>query len=219
MDNQMKIFIKLFFVLTASSTFSFGQASDKFNKTIGGEGTLDVCSFYTPLISTDTYGLNVDFKFYPVKSLATGFCASIANRKIGTAFQYTIGQPIVYYYEFGWINQYDVLQKDRLRIGLNINNGISYSELGDNDVKVKYWTRYGAGEKAKIISTNYFYLLEPGLDINVRLFSHKHDPDFYLTLKTKYRFVFGDIKYGQRSDFTNFYFGLGISAIGFFDKK
>jgi hypothetical protein len=196
-----------------------GQTSDTSKILKYHEASLDLCAFYTPLISTATYGLNFDFKYYPHKKFATGFCSSITSKKIGNTFQYAIGQPILSYYELGWINQYDFLQTDRIRIGVNINNGIAISELGDNDIKVKYWTRYGVSTKAKEISTNYFYLLQPGIDMSFRLLSNNHNPDLYLTTKAKYRFVFGDSNYGRQSDFTNYYFGLGLSIIGFTDNK
>ena len=214
------IFSGLMFCLSLKSqTKAFEQTPSNFTITKDHEATFDLGAFYTPLISTNAYGLNTDLKFYPYKRFATGFCASITNKKINKTFQYTIGQPVLSYYEFGWINQYDILQKDRIRIGLNVNNCIAFSQLGDNNIKEKYYAKYGVQEKAKTISNNYFYLLEPGLDMNIRLFSNKHDPDFYLTLKAKYRFVFGDTQYGQHSDFSNYYLGLGFSMIGLCSKK
>jgi hypothetical protein len=213
-----KIFFLLIVIFTCSTTI-FGQTTDSLKSKTKHEASFDFGAFYTPVLSKNLYGGNIDFKYYPYKKIATGLCFSMTEKKIGDTFSYSIGQPLLDYYEIGWINQYDVVQKDKIRIGINLNNGIAISRLGDNSEKEKYWTKYGYRYGAKEVTTNYFYLLQPGLDISFRLFSKNHYPDFYLTTKAKYRFVFGDSKYGQLSDFSNYYFGLGLSIIGFTDEE
>jgi hypothetical protein len=198
------------------SAVSFGQ-SEKLPGKPSHEVSADLGAFYTPLLSRNVYGFNFDMKYYPVKRWATGLTASIATKKTDNSYQYTIGKPIISYDEFGWINQYDLVHKDQFRLNVNLNNGMAIAKLGDNADKVLQWTRYGNVEVPKKIATNYFYLLQPGLDISFRVYNHRHDPDIYLTAKAKYRYVFGDSKYGQLSDFSNYYVGFGISLIGFAD--
>ncbi|MEC4050067.1 hypothetical protein OX284_011550 [Flavobacterium sp. SUN046] len=209
----------VFIILVLFLSVSYGQTNNNLNQKPKHEASIDFATFYTSILNKDLYGYNIDVKYYPFKNLATGFSFSIAQKKIDDTFSFSIGQPIVNYYEIGWVNQYDILQNEKIRIGLNLNNGIVISRLGDNDDKDRYWTKYGYQYRSKEIATNYFYLLEPGIDASFRLFSNKHYPDIYLTTKAKYRFVFGDSKYGQLNDFSNGYFGIGISIIGFTDHE
>jgi hypothetical protein len=213
----MKIKYFLLSVVFSISSIVYGQVNDSLTNKIKHEASADLCAFYTSVLSNDLYGFNFDFKYYPIKRFATGFNASMTQKKISNTFSYSIGQSLIDYYEFGWINQYDFLQSYRIRMGINLNNGIAISRLGDNEIKEKYRSKYGYQYKAKEIATDYFYLLEPGLDFSIRLFSKNHYPDFYLTTKAKYRFVFGDSKYGSLNQFSNFYLGLGLSIIGFTD--
>jgi len=215
----MKTKLTLLTSLLMAATFAFGQTNDSLQGKTKHEASLDLCTFYTPVLSNDLFGFNIDFKYYPAKKFATGFNTSMTQKKIGETFSYSIGQSLIDYYEFGWINQYDFLQSDRIRMGLNLNNGVAISRLGDNEIKVKYRTKYGYQYRAKEVATNYYYLLEPGLDISIRLFSNNHYPDFYLTTKAKYRFVFGDSKYGSMNQFSNYYFAIGLSIIGFTDDN
>ncbi|AIL44273.1 hypothetical protein BD94_0498 [Elizabethkingia anophelis NUHP1] len=45
---------------------------------------------------------------------------------------------MVDFYEIGWVNQYDIIQKDKIRLGVSLNNGVVISRLGDNAEKEKY---------------------------------------------------------------------------------
>jgi len=214
----MKTFFRAIVTLISFSTLGLGQNGDSSTFKFG-EASLDIGAFYTPFRSTDLFGLNCDFKVYPIRRFATGFSASITNKRINDSFQYSVGKPYLYFNEFCWINQYNIVQADRIRIGINVNNGILVSQLGDNDVKVKYWTKYGYSERAKTVATNYFYVIEPGIDISLKLFSNKHDPDIYLTAKAKYRAAFGDAKFGGQSDYNNYYIGASVSIMGFTNFK
>ena len=214
----MKTIFVTITILLISSNFVFGQTKDS-SAVKTRDVSLDIGAFYTPFRSTDLFGLNCDFKVYLLQKFATGFSASISSKKINASFQYTVGQPYLYFNEFGWINQYDVVQADRIRIGVNLNNGILISQLGDNDIKERYWTKYGYTEKAKTIATDYLYVLEPGIDLSLKIFSNKHNPDIYFTTKAKYRTAFGNPKFGSQADYNNYYLGASISIIGFSNFK
>ncbi|MEO0037190.1 MAG: hypothetical protein RIQ59_401 [Bacteroidota bacterium] len=194
--------------------FAKAQNIDSLIQKTNNEVSFDFGSFYTSMLNKNFYGANIDFKYYVYKRFATGFSYSMTQHKVEETFNFSIGQPIINYYEFGWINQYDILQNKKFRIGLNLSNGLVISRLGDNDNLERYYVK-GWHYRPIEVATNYFYLLQPGLDISFKLFSSKHYPDFYLTTKAKYRFVFGDSKYGQVNDFSNSYFGIGFSIIGF----
>jgi hypothetical protein len=117
-DWQMKTTILQLTIAFFCSTFTYGQTEDSLKTKIKHEASMDLCAFYTPILSNDFFGCNFDFKYYPRKKIATGLNASITQKKISDTFSYSIGKPFIEYYEFGWINQYDFLQSDRIRIGV-----------------------------------------------------------------------------------------------------
>jgi hypothetical protein len=211
--------LSLSIILLLTTIVVCGQTNDSLNKKTKHEAAFDICAIYTPILSHNFYGLNLDMKYYPEKKYATGLYISCTEKKINDTFTYSIGQPILYNYEMGWINQYDFVHTDRARINVNLNNGLAMFRLGDNDIKEKYRTRYGYGYRPKEIATNYYYLLEPGIDVSYRLFSNNHYPDFYLTAEAKYRFLFGNSKYGSTNQFSNYLIAVGVSIIGFTDDN
>ena len=116
---KMKLINSLLAILFTSSTIAYGQVRDSLNNKIKHEASIDFAAFYTPILSKNIYGVNIDFKYYPTKKIATGFCISMTTteKKIGDTFSYSIGQPVIEYYEFGWINQYDFLQSHQEVLG------------------------------------------------------------------------------------------------------
>ena len=210
------IFLTSLFLL---GTLTYGQQIDSTNKNKLHNASFDIGAFYTPVIKNDFYGFNIDFKFYPFKKFATGINISLAERKISNSYTYSIKQPILDYNEWGWLNQYNLIQNNKIIIGINLNNGIVISRLGDNSEKERFLTKAGYTYKAKEVATNYLYLLEPGFDISYKIFSDKDISGIYLTAKAKYRFAFGDARYGNINDFSNYYFGFGISLVGFMDQN
>lgn len=193
----------------------YAQKIDSLKNKYNHEASIDIVAFYSPILSKKLFGGSVDFKYYPFKKIATGLSFSMTEKKVNETYSFSIQQPVLDYYEFGWINQYDIIESNKIIIALNLNNGIVCSRLADNAEKEKYWTKYGYSYRAKEVATNYFYLLQPGVNVSIKLISNKHSPDFYLTTKAKYRFVLGDSKYGSASDFSNCYFAIGLSVIGF----
>jgi hypothetical protein len=169
--------------------------------------TSDVCVFYTPMFSNAFWGFNLDGKYYISKRFATGISISgtINNRKINNSFSYPITNPVLNYEQYGWVNQFDFVQTKRIKIDFNLNNAIAKARLGNNP---SY--QFFKGLTSTEVATNYFYLLEPGIDISLRL---ANSPIFF-TIKSKYRFAFGDAKFGTTNQFSNYYFAIGFTLIG-----
>jgi hypothetical protein len=208
---KTKILIVIFWLICSNG---LAQETDSLDYGFKGELCMQIGAFYSPVLSKDFYGFNFDFKYYLKKRFATGLEISATQKEISDTFSYSIQKPVVEYYEFGWINHYDILQSRYLRIGVNLNNGLSLSRLGDNSEKETYYTDDGVAERAKEVATNYFYLIEPGIDVSVRLFEIRDFAGLYLTTKLKNRFVLGHHKYGHIQDFSNYFISVGISFIG-----
>ena len=213
----MKHFL-LLIVLTFSCTHTVkAQVSDTIKQK--NEMSFDFTGFTTPLLTKTFLGGSIDIKYYPTKKWATGLDFSGAQKIINNTYNYAMGTPIINYYEIGWVNQYDFVQTDKLRLGASLNNGIAISVLGDNDDRVRRYGRYGNVYVPRKIATNNLYIIEPGFSASYRLYSNNHYPDFYLTTQAKYRFAIGGTKYADLSDFNGSYIGLGISIIGFMQEE
>ena len=213
--KMMKRLFMLLICLTGFACLTFAQKKDSLKNKTSKEIAFDVSAILTPVLSKNFYGFNSDIKYSPIKKLATGLYFAYAGKKIADTFTYSISKPLINYYEVGWINQYNFLQTDKVRMNVNLNNGISIARLGDDAIKVKQYTRYGYTYVAKEIATNFYYLLEPGADFSLKLFSFNHDPNLWLTTKIKYRFLFGDTKYATTKQFSGYLFAIGFSLTGY----
>lgn len=194
---------------------TFGQANDRLKNTIPNESNFDLCGVLTSISSKKFYGFSLDLKYFPIKRVGTGLYFTYAKNKITDTFTYTIAKPVIGYYEIAWTNQYTFLQTEKVRMDVNLNNGISIARLGDDAIKEKRRARFGYSYTSKEVATNYYYLLEPGGDFSIKLFSFNHSPDIWVTTKAKYRFLFGNSKYGTTKQFSDYLFGIGISLIGY----
>ena len=211
----MKLFFILLICLIDFASLTFAQTSDSLKNKTPKESSIDLCGVLTSVLSKKFYGFNLDFKYFPINRLGTGLYFTYAGKKITDTFTYSIGKPLIGYYEVGWINQYNFLQTDKVRMDVNLNNGISIARLGDDAIKEKHRSRYGYTYVPKEVATNYYYLLEPGADFSFKLFSFNHNPDIWVTTKAKYRFLFGDSKYATTKQFSSYLFAIGISLIGY----
>jgi hypothetical protein len=95
-----------------------------------------------------------------------------------------------------------------VRLNISLTNGFSQSRLGDNAIKEREHKNM-----SKEIASNYFYSLEPGTGISIRLTSN-NDTDIWLTSEAGFRFVFGRSKYSMTNEFSGYLFGVGLSIIG-----
>lgn len=181
------------------------------------EASFDIGAFRAPVLHRNFYGGYLEFRYYLMRRFSTGFTLSLAGRKVTDTFGYSVHQPVLDYYEVGWINTFDLIFTNRFRLGASLNNGLSISRLGHNAEREVRYSRYGSSKQSKKIATNCLYLLQPGMDFSYRIYSMKHAPDFYLVLKAKYRFAAGNPAIGDIEDYQGYNLGIGLSIIGRMD--
>jgi hypothetical protein len=179
------------------------------------EFAFDFSGFYSPILSTNFIGFSLDIKYNVRENWSTGINVSYASRKMKTDFQFEVLNPGVQYNEISWLNQFDLLKKEKFRIGLQLSNGLAMASLVDRDIVEEFWDEYGVTESAKRIETSYFYVLQPGIETSVRVYDNDGFPDIYITTEAKYRKAMGTPKFATTSDFESYYVGIGISLIGF----
>ena len=147
----MKKIVTTIMLFVCYSKAIFAQTSDTTTHKKTQEISFDFCAFTSPILHKNILGVNLDFKYYLTKKWALGFSFSAAQKGIADTFTFSIKEPIIDYYEIGIINQYEVLQTKKMRLGFDVNNGLLISRLGDNAFKEKYGRSY----QAKKIATNH----------------------------------------------------------------
>ena len=213
----MKSRILLFVLFSAS--FLFAQEEEMLEtQVLPNEIVFDFSGFYSPILNTNFIGFSMDIRYYIRENWASGINVSYASRKTNTDFRYDVLSPAVQYSEISWLNQFDLLKKEKFRIGLQLSNGLAMATLVDRDIVEEFWDEYGVTESAKRIQTSYFYILQPGIEASVRVYDNRRFPDVYLTAEAKYRKAMGTPKFAATSDFESYYVGVGISLVGFLEN-
>ncbi len=178
------------------------------------EMAFDFVGMQTPLLTKNFFGISLDLKSYVYPKWATGVNFSYSQKIINNKFNYNMGTPIVQYYEIGWINQFDFVQTNKLRLAASLTTGIAISRLADNDDKIERHGKYGNVYVPRGIATDNLFIIEPGFETSYKIYNGNHYSDIYITTKAKYRFAFGGPKYGDISDFNGSYIGIGLSVVG-----
>jgi hypothetical protein len=191
---------------SASAQFKYPKETNPVHQYSFGFGLVA-----SPILGKTYWGFGADIKYMPNPKWGTGLNMLVSQRKISEKYDYNIGQPIVEYLELGWVNHYEFYASKKFRVNFNLNNGLIASELADNSIKVYYRTRYGTNSRPKPIVTSFYYLIEPGLEVNRRLSSWNSSANIYLTAQAKYRMAFGKGKFGSDYGYNGYLLSLGIT--------
>lgn len=179
------------------------------------EISIDFYALNTKFLNNRLWGGGMEIKYYPQRKWATGLSISIAGKNITDTFGFSIAKPLINYFEIGWLNQYEILQTQAFRVGVNLTNGFAVANLRDRTQLEKRHTRYGDQNVPKKIAANYYYLLQPGMDLSYKLIPNNHDPGFFINAKARYSLGFGKKGFGGENVFTGYRFSIGLSLIGF----
>ena len=206
----------LFYLVLFFSSFVLAQEEETLeNDLLPNEFTFNFLGFCTPILSTNFVGFSIDVKYNMRENWSTGLNLSYAPKRMSTDFQYNVTRPAIEYSEVSWLNHFDLINKEKFRISLQLNNGLALATLVDRDIIEEFWDEYGVTESPKRIVINYFYILQPGVEAAVRVHDNDRFPDVYITAQAKYRQAMGTPKFAAANDFTNYFIGLGISFVGF----
>ena len=207
-------FITALFFLCFFSTTAQQNSSSSIPK---NQVAVDLLTFHSPILNRNFFGFSMDAKYYVEPKWGTGFSFSASNKRISTDFSLGAADPDVSYLSIGWLNQYDLIQSERVRVGINLNNGLAIVRLRDRSETEVYWDEFGYNEIPVSRGSNTLYIIEPGITASFRMFTPKNFGDVFFTTQAKYRQAIGNTKFGKTDDYTNYYIGVGVSFIGPFD--
>ena len=212
MFQRVIVIIGIFFLAFFNSLL--GQESTTFR----GRGFI---ADFDPLSSTQllkkqVFGGNFNALYCPVKYFGTGFCASTSwyPSSIKDNYNFSIVQPVISEIELGWINQFNLIMDKKIALGINLNTGLASIALGDNSIKVPQ--PHGIWPVPKTITSDNYFMLEPGMDFWWKTPLQGNELDLWLTVKVKYRYIVaGNTNFASPDDFSNFIFLIGFSSIIF----
>lgn len=118
-----------------------------------------------------------------------------------------LSDPKLSFAAFRLLNSYNCNLDKGLRLNFVLNSSLAYLTLYNK--KIESDGKY-IHEKIK---ENQFYTIEPGINLNILLFSSRRgqNNDFYLSLKTAYRHAMGTLDFGNLRQYNGFLYSLGIT--------
>jgi hypothetical protein len=178
---------------------------------------VDLLGFSSPILNRNFFGFSMDVKYYVKQKWGTGINFAATSKKVSTDYAVGAYEPDVTYFSFGWLNQYDFVQRDDVRLGVTLNNGLAIVNLRDRSETEIVYDEFGSTEVPVSKARNFFYTIEPGVTASFRVLKNNNFSDVYVTTQAKYRKVFGNPEFAKTQDFNGYFIGFGVSFIGLMD--
>jgi len=119
----------LFLSIVFLSFFTVSGQQNVQSQSSTNELSIDLLVFHSPILNRNFFGFAADAKYYVAPNWGTGFSFAIASKRISTDFSFGALDPDVLYVGIGWLNQWDVLKSESVRVGFNLNNGLAIVAL------------------------------------------------------------------------------------------
>lgn len=178
-----------------------------------------------PVFNSSRLGAEVGLRYYITDAFSIGNNYIYTNDKFTHGFGYDTNNSIMHYLGINVPLQYDVVNKDKVQIGMGISPGLALSTLRDkNQVKEEEYYDEESGVTT-IISTpvrlnrDAYFTLTPNIDLAVKVASidSKSNTALYVTGNAGYQFAFGKGDFTKPSDFRNYIVSLGFTIKGALD--
>lgn len=178
-----------------------------------------------PVFNNNRLGAEVGLRYYLTDAFSIGNNYVYTNDKFTHGFRYYTDNSIVHYLGINVPLQYDVVNKDKVQIGMGISPGLSLSTLRDkNQLKVEehYDEETGVTTVIKTpvrLNRDAYFSLTPNIDLSVKIanIDPKSNTAIYVTGNAGYQFTFGKGDFTKPSDFRNYIVSLGFTIKGALD--
>ena len=212
----MKKLLLLSALLFAQITFAQSQQNDL---------AFTAKATVLPVFNNNRLGAEVGLRYYLTDAFSIGNNYVYTNDKFAHGFGYYTDNSIVHYLGINVPLQYDVVNKDKVQIGMGISPGLSLSTLRDkNQFKIDehYDEETGVTTVIKTpvrLNRDAYFSLTPNIDLSVKLanIDPKSNTAIYVTGNAGYQFTFGKGDFTKPSDFRNYIVSLGFTIKGALD--
>jgi len=175
-----------------------------------------------PVFNNNRLGAEVGLRYYITDAFSIGNNYIYTNDKFTHGFGYDTNNSIMHYLGINVPLQYDVVNKDKVQIGMGISPGLSLSTLRDkNQLKIEehYDEETGVTTVVKTpvrLNRDAYFSLTPNIDLSVKLanIDPKSNTAIYVTGNAGYQFAFGKGDFTKPSDFRNYIVSLGFTIKG-----
>lgn len=178
-----------------------------------------------PVFNSNRLGAEVGLRYYLTEAFSIGNNYIYTNDKFTHGFGYDTNNSIMHYLGINVPLQYDVVNKDKVQIGMGISPGLALSTLRDkNQLKIEehYDEETGVTTVVKTpvrLNRDAYFSLTPNIDLSVKLanIDPKSNTAIYVTGNAGYQFTFGKGDFTKPSDFRNYIVSLGFTIKGALD--
>jgi len=190
------LLISLTFGKPVHGQFSDGEKEKAFSFEIG---------FARTTVLGQTFpGMAGHYIFFLTERFGTGLSLFTVQNQVTQNFGFSIVDPQLLMGLYGWINQFILINNKFVKLKINFTNGLMQVRLMDESLS----GNAGGTSIPPNLDRNYYYFLEPGTALSLRLFG-----SLYLTGGINYRFLYGKSHFSSRNDFEGTDYNLGLSMM------
>jgi hypothetical protein len=166
--------------------------------------SFEMCFARTRIFGETFPGMSGHYIFFLSHRLGTGLSIFTCQSQINQNFGYSIINPQLLYNQFGWLNQFLLINNKYVKFKLNFTNGLIQIRLLDDSQR----NYSGQLILQQNFERNFYYFMAPGTDLSIRLFGLLH-----LTVGVNYRLLFGKSHFSNSREFQGTTFSFGVTMI------
>jgi hypothetical protein len=162
-------------------------------------------SFARTRILGETFpGMSGHYIFFITDRFGSGLSLFSCENQVDQNFGYPIINPQLLLSQYGWLNQFILIDNKYIKFKLNLTNGLIQLRLFDDS------QRYYSGQFVfpPKLDRDFYYFIAPGADVSIRLFG-----PLYITAGINYRYLFGKGHFTDRKELQNTGYSLGLNMI------
>jgi len=166
--------------------------------------SIEISFARTNILGQTFPGMSGHYIFFLTERFGTGLSLFTVQNQVDQNFGYSLVNPQLLLSQYGWINQFILINNKYVKLKFNFINGLIQVRLIDES-RPSISGQIMAPPK---LDSNFYYFMEPGTALSLRLFGL-----LYLTGGINYRFLFGKSHFSDRKEFQNTGYSLGLSMI------
>jgi len=175
-----------------------------------------------PVFNDYRLGAEASLRYYLTDELSVGTKFQYTFNKYNHGFIYQTPKSIVHYLNISVPVQFDVVNKEKIQLGIGFAPGVSFATLRDRtQAKEEEYYDPETGITTVVstpvrLNRDAYFTLTPNVDVAVKLFNieKKSNTSFYLTGNAGYQVALGNGDFTKTTDFRNYVISLGFTIKG-----
>lgn len=213
----MKTFLRiiLFGVCTILLSSPEGKAQDTMPRSVPFI-ELRLGLIKTQLLERSFWGGTVAAAVFPGRKWSSGISLAGVEPKLGNEYALLAAKPRLTFAELLWDNRYQVYEKSKFSLTLQLSNGLAIATLRDDAIRERVYAARGTRYQGKKVASGYYYVLQPGIQAAWHLAHPDASTDVLLTTQALYRMTWGHSSFVQTGALRGTTFCIGIAIRGLY---